>query len=1140
VEESDFVHLHVHTEYSLLDGACKIGGLVKAARNFKMPALAITDHGNMFGAIEFYRQAKKAGFKPILGCEVYVAPGSRFQKSAGIKEASYHLVLLATNDVGYKNLMKLATIAYLEGFYYRPRVDKEVLARYSQGLICLSGCLKGWIPSLILKDQVDRAMRVAGEYSDIFGKDCFYLELHDHGIEDQRRVNEELLRMSDALNIPLVATNDCHYIAKEDAPAHDILLCIQTGKTIDDPDRLKFPTDEFYFKSPAEMTELFREVPEAISNTTAIAQRCNLELKFDRFHLPHYEVPSDISQDDYLEELCWQGLRERYPQITPQVKDRIAHELKVIRDTGYAPFFLIVWDFVRYAKGKGIPVGPGRGSAPGSLVAYALGITNINPLRHGLLFERFLNPQRVGMPDFDIDFSDERRDEVIGYVVGKYGPEHVAQIITFGTMAARGVIRDVGRALNIPYGQVDKVAKLIPAEQNMTLERALKSVSELRELVDRDKKMRFLIQTARSLEGLTRHASTHAAGVVISRKPLINYVPLFKSSKGEITTQYAMNSLSAIGLLKIDFLGLRNLTVINDALETIKATQNRDIDIDHIPLDDPGTYELLGEGRTIGVFQVESSGMRDLLRKLQPEDFSDLVAVLALFRPGPLGSDVIDDFVKRKHGLVPIKYLRPELEPILKDTYGICIYQEQVMQIASELAGFNMAQADILRRAMGKKTPSIMEEQRKTFVKGANARGIEPAIADKIFTSLAYFAGYGFNKSHSSAYAVISYQTAFLKAHYPVEYMAAVLTSDTGNTDRLVKYINEAREMGIEILPPDINEGMVEFTCTGRGVSFGLAAVKNVGVSAIESIVAAREECGGFHSLYQFCEYVDLRLVNKRVIESLIKCGAFDSFGAHRSQLMAILEDALEAAQVRQKDRVVGQRSLFEVSEGPGSREQSLPAVEEWPESKRLAFEREALGLYLSAHPLGKYEAIIKKYATYSTANLSSLRSGEEVAIGGIIAKVKEVVTKAGKLMAFLSLEDLEGTSEVVVFPDVYEANTSLIGKDSMILVRGKVDLTGETASVIAFQIMALDRAPELLSSKIHINIDANQIDKETLLSLKRVLANHRGNCWVYLHLRLPSGQEMVISVSNIKVEPSEELIEETQGMLSNGVVWFD
>ncbi len=1151
VEHAHFVHLHVHTEYSLLDGACRLKDLVKAARDYRMPALAITDHGNMFGAIDFYRTALAQGIKPIIGCEVYVAPKSRFEKSLSQtkvayapelqrrSEASYHLVLLVKDETGYRNLIKLASIAYLEGFYYKPRVDKEILAKYYEGLIALSGCLKGEIPILILDNRIEEAKRVAKEYRDIFGEENFYLELHDHGIEEQKRVNEELISMGRELGIPLVATNDCHYIRRQDAPAHDILLSIQTATTIDDPNRLKFSTEEFYLKSPQEMAELFHYVPEAIENTIQIAERCNLELKFGETHLPHYRPPEGYTLDDYLAELCHKGLKERYPQVTPEMEERLKHELKIIRDTGYASYFLIVWDFIQFAKSKGIAVGPGRGSAPGSLVAFSLGVTSLDPLKHGLLFERFLNPERITMPDIDIDFADDRRDEVIDYVIKKYGKENVAQIVTFGTLKARAVVRDVGRSLKFPYSEVDRIAKLIPPEIGMTIERALRTVPELKEITEKNEKVKGLVDIAKTLEGLVRHASTHAAGIVISKEPLTNYVPLFKGARDEIATQYAMGPLEAIGLLKMDFLGLRNLTVIDNTLKILKEKENIAIDLSKIPMDDEKTFDLLRKAHTVGVFQIESSGMRDLLKKLKPEEFSDIIALIALYRPGPMGSGMADDFIRSKHGLIPIKYLHPRLEPILKDTYGVILYQEQVMRIASDLAGFTMAKADLLRQAMGKKISVLLDQQRREFVEGAVKNEVARGIADNIFDLISHFSGYGFNRSHAAAYALISYQTAYLKANYPLYYMAALLTSEMNNTDKLIKYIELAKRMEIEILPPDINESLGDFTVVGNSIRFGLAAVKNVGSGAIASMTEMRKKKGKFRSLYHFCEEVDTRLINRRAIESLIKCGAFDPLGAFRSQFMAVLDEALERASVRQRERARGQTSFLEVLEG-AKETGHLPDMEEWPENKLLAFEKEALGFYISGHPLARFSQVLEKYATSTTAKLGELANGGEVTLGGIITTLRLITTRNGKRMAFAGLEDLKGRVEVIVFPDVYNQEASLVRKETMLIVKGRVDRSGEIAKVIASQILPLEEAEELLTKAVHINMTTTGLEGEMLNPLKKILLAHPGEAKLYLHLRTTHHGEAVISPGpRIKVKATPELKKEIEELLGEGTIYY-
>ncbi len=1140
---SPFVHLHNHTEYSLLDGACRLPALIDKAREYKMPALSITDHGNLFGAIEFYRQAEKAGVKPIIGCEVYVAPKSRFEKTAsGIREAAFHLTLLAKDEEGYGNLIKLSTAGYLEGFYYRPRVDKELLSTCSAGIIALSGCLKGEIPHLIQRGLLPQARQLAGYFQDIFGKENFFLEVSRQGIEGQEKIIEETINIARDLSLPLVATNDCHYLNKEDSQAHDVLLCIQTGKTVDDPERMKFSTDEFYFKSPEEMRTLFADIPEAISHTIEIAERCNLKLTFGQSHFPRFKVPEGDTWDSYLEKLCREGVKRRYSGFTGEIEGRLTQELKIIKETGYASYFLIVWDFIRYAKEKGIPVGPGRGSAGGSLVAYLLEITEIDPLKYDLLFERFLNPERIKPPDIDIDFCYERRQEVIDYVVKKYGQDRVAQIITFGTMAAKGVIRDVGRALNMPYGEVDRIAKLIPAELNITLSQALEKEPELKDLAKSDDRVGQLIKVALSLEGITRHASTHAAGVVISEEPLTNFVPLFKGGNGEVTTQYDMDSAADIGLLKVDFLGLRTLTVIHDTLSIVKHTRGKEIDLSGIPLDDEKTFALLKEARAGGVFQLESAGMRDLLRKIAPEKFEDIIAIVGLHRPGPLGSGMVNDFIKGKQGLTAPRYDHPDLEPILKDTYGVILYQEQIMMIVNKLAGFSLGQADILQRAISKKIPEIMDQQRESFLQGAAKNGVSKRVAKKVFDLVSHFAGYGFNKSHTTAYALIAYRTAYLKANYPVEFMAALLTSEMGNTDKIVIYINECREMGIKVLPPDVNESYAKFTVVGEDIRFGLAAVKNVGEGAIQSVIEQREKEGKFKSLYQFCEEVDLRLVNKRVIESLIKCGAFDSFGLHRSQLMAAADKAVSAAQDVQKAREKGQATFFddfEAEKGFRADFQNIPPLPEWPESKLLAFEKETLGFYVTGHPLAEYESLLGKYATATTAKLGDCSDGEEVSLGGIISGAKQKVTRKGERMALFNLEDLEGLVSAIAFSGTVEKFSSLIKSDSLVFVKGRVDLREERPKLIVSEIIPLPEVEERLARAVHIKLIIKGMEKPALADLKDILLAHPGDCSLYLHL-IGAGEEIVaLANGQVRVRPNKEMVARVKELLGEDAVYF-
>lgn len=1133
---SDFVHLHVHTQYSLLDGACQIEQLLKLAAQFKMPALAITDHGNMFGAIDFYLAAQKAGVKPIIGCEAYISPGSRLEKSSrGIQEASYHLILLAQNEQGYKNLMKLVSIGYLEGFYYRPRIDKEVLSQHSQGIIGLTSCLKGEIPFLIQKGLFNEALKTTDDYCQIFGRDNFYLELQENQIPEQSSVNEGLLKIAKELNLPIVATNDVHYLAKDKARAHEALLCIQTQTTLDDPNRMRFQTDEFYLKDASTMKELFSSLPEAIVNTLKVAERCNLELDFNKINLPRFNPPSGKTKDEFLKELCEQNLPKRYQSITPEITGRMENELKVIKKMGFTSYFLIVWDFIHYAKQSNIPVGPGRGSAAGSLVSFLLEITDIDPLKYGLIFERFLNPERLGLPDIDIDFCYERRPEVINYVAKKYGKENVAQIITFGTMQARAVIRDVGRVMAVPYIEVDRLAKMIPPDPNITLAEALRTEPELNKLYKNDPKVTGIIEIALSLEGLTRHASTHAAGVVISDLPLTDYLPLFKTSDDQITTGYAMGALEKIGLLKMDFLGLRTLTVISQTVKIVRETQGKVIDIETIPFDDQKTFELLVAAHTYGVFQLESSGMRDLLRKLELSKFEELIALLALFRPGPIGSGMLDDFIKRKKNPSSIRYDHPKLESILKETYGIIVFQEQVMQIASSLAGFTLTQADNLRRAMSKKIPEVMEESRNAFIEGCRTHSkIEKGLASKIFDLIEYFSGYGFNRSHSAAYALISFRTAYLKANFPVEFMCALLTSEKDNTDKIVEYVSECENMAIKILPPDVNESMANFMVVdNKTIRFGLLAVKNVGSLAIESIVKAREK-DKFITLFDFCERVDLRLVNRKVIESLIKCGAFDFLRIHRSQLMAVLDRALESGSKTQKERQKGQFSFFDTADTANGFKKNLeeiPQIKEWPQAQILSFEKEILGFYVTGHPLAHYETHIKKLTACNTKGLREQADGSEVRIVGLISKVKHTNTRrTNERMAILKLEDLQGDVEVLVFPNTFKQVYNYIKPSMVVVLKGRLNLKEETPKIIASDICLLEDAYKSISA---INIELSGVSETILHILKEKLAGFPGKVPVYLHLDTPSYKRVQILVGEeFFVQPNEALINELNQLL--------
>jgi len=1136
---SDFVHLHLHTQFSLLDGACRIHELLNLAKQYKMDSLAITDHGNMFGAIDFYVEAQKAGIKPIIGCEAYIAPRNRLEKTLqGAEEASYHLILLAKDETGYRNLMKLVSIGYLEGFYYKPRIDKEVLSQYKQGLIGMSACLKGEIPSLLKQRRFNDALKAADELYNIFGKDNFYLELQENLIPEQKIVNVDLIKISKELKIPLVATNDVHYLSKENAKSHEALLCIQTQTTLDDPNRMRFSTEEFYFKSPEEMKKIFSHCPEAIMNTVEIARRCNVELDFSSIHLPKYEPPEGKPKEEFLKELCERGLKDRFGSsggVNAVINSRLEYELKIIKNMGFTSYFLIVWDFIHYAKSKGIPVGPGRGSAAGSLVSYILGITDIDPLKYGLLFERFLNPDRLGLPDIDIDFCYERRQEVIDYVTKKYGRENVAQIITFGTMQARAVVRDVGRVMGVAYADVDRLAKMITPDPNSNLKDALTNEIELNALYKTDSKITALLNTAMALEGLNRHASIHAAGVVISDKPLDTYSPLFKTQDDQITTGYSMSALDKIGLLKMDFLGLRTLTVIDQTLKIIKKTKDIDLDIETVPLDDPKTYKLLSSARTIGIFQVESSGMRDLLKKLEPERFEDLIALLALYRPGPIGSGMLDDFMQRKHNLVPARYEHPKLEAILKETYGIMVYQEQIMQIASSLAGFTLAQADLLRKAMGKKIPEVMEKQRRNFVTGCVKNEIKESTATKIFNLIDHFSSYGFNKSHSAAYALISFRTAYLKANYPVEFMTALLTSERDNTDKIVEYVNEASRMGITILPPDINESDALFKVVdNKTIRFGLLAVKNVGGGAIESVIEAREKDDKFTSLENFCQHIDLRLVNKKVVESLIKCGAMDYFGLPRAQMVAGLERILEHSSRTQKERLKGQLSFFdlETSEnGFKNAELDLPQIKEWPEPQILAFEKDMLGFYVSGHPLARYARQLRRFTSTSIGNLALHQDEEEVKIVGLIAKIKQTLTRAKQeKMAILKIEDLEGIVEALVFPQAFQKIGRYILPNTVVLVRGKLNLKEDTPKIIVNDLLPMDAVYKLITA---MSINLSGLQENLFISLKELLLTNTGRVPVYLHLDTPAKAKVQLVVGeNLYVNPSEKLIQDVIDLL--------
>jgi len=1143
MRHSNFVHLHLHTQYSLLDGAIRPAELISLAREHKMPAVAMTDHGNIFGAIEFYEKAMKSGVKPIIGCEIYVAPGDRMDKSplGRGQTTAYHLVLLVKNYKGYQNLCKLLSKAYIEGFYYKPRVDKELLRELNEGLIALSACLHGEVSYNLNNGNIDGARAAAIEYREIFNNRRFFFELQENGMEEQRKVNKGLIELSKELNIPVVATNDCHYLRKEDARFHDILLCIQTGTTVNAENRMRFATDQLYVKSPEEMTETFSHIPEAITNTIEIAERCNVELKLGENHLPEYPVPQGETLETLIDKKAKEGLESRLAAMKATGVDvdslkwhyheRLGKEMKVIKGMGFPGYFLIVADFIDHARSLGIPVGPGRGSAAGSLVAYALGITNIDSIKYNLLFERFLNPDRISLPDIDIDFCFERRDEVIRYVTDKYGSDNVGQIITFGQMKAKACLRDVGRALDMPYADVDRIAKLVPNTLNITIEEALVQEPKLKTLSKEDPKVGELIEAAIALEGLPRHASTHAAGVVIANRPLVDYLPLYKSQKEDVvTTQFPMKDVERIGLVKFDFLGLKTLTVIDKALKLIKKNRGVVVDLDSIPLDDAQTYNLVATGNTNGIFQLESSGLKEVLRKLKPESFEDMVAAVALYRPGPLQSGMVDDFINRKHKRVPIVYEVDQLKGILENTYGVMVYQEQVMEIAKVLAGYTPGDADVLRKAMGKKNDQVMLEQRNKFLDGAKKNGIPQKKAEKIFDLMAKFAGYGFNKSHSAAYALISYHTAYLKCHYPVEFMAALMGSDMNNTDQVVKYINECRDMSIGVDPPDINESSIEFAVKDGRIRFALAAVKNVGAAALEDVLRIRED-GPFTSLVDFLSRLDTRKVNKKVVESLIKAGAFDSLGKGRGQVYNAIEAAMEIASSVQRDREMGQGSIFDMLGGAASQakvntisEESFPA---WTDKEALAFEKETLGFYFSSHPLASHKKELSLYTTGTIEEIKLKDDEAEVTIGGIVTEMKETVTKKGARMAFARVEDLSASIEVVIFSAVYKKAAELLASGAPLIMVGRLDKKDEEAKLIANAISPIDNVTEIEDKlkvrKTHIMAPSEGLNAERLAALRKIIEENPGPSPVYLHIQYPGGRDVNISLSDkLKVSPIE------------------
>jgi DNA polymerase-3 subunit alpha len=1189
---TEFVHLHLHTEYSLLDGACRIDELLDQVKSLGMPAVAVTEHGNMFSAITFHDHARERGVRPILGCEVYVAPGSRHDRGGPVSENYNHLVLLAETRQGWHNLIKLVSAGYTEGFYRKPRIDKDLLARHAAGIIGLSSCLKGEIPSAITADQAARAAASAATFRDILGAQNFFLELQWHGIEDQRLVNRGLAPIARDLGLPLVATNDVHYLRHGDHVPHDVLLCIGTGRSVNDAERLRYHGDQFYLKTGDEMTRVFgAEFPDAISNTVRIADRCDVDLSGAENHLPNFDVPHGYSLDEYFEHVVRDGFAERLVRLQQvaaagslrhaiaEYEQRLGYEIDMIKRMRYPGYFLIVWDFIRYARERGIAVGPGRGSAAGSLVAYCLRITDVDPLEYDLIFERFLNPERVSLPDIDIDFCERRRGEVIEYVTRRYGRENVAQIITFGTMKAKAAVRDVARALDIPLADANKVAKLIPAALDMTIDKAVEEAPALRELEQADPTVKELLGVARRLEGMARHASTHAAGVVIAPGPITDYAPLYKGGRDEIVTQWAMKEIERVGLLKMDFLGLSTLTLIQDALVEIERTTGEKLDIDNVRLDDEKTYQLFGEGLTYGVFQFESSGMREILRKARPQRLDDLIALNALYRPGPLRSGMVDDFIARKQGRKEIAYGLKQLEPILAATYGVIAYQEQVIRIAREVGGFTLGEADILRKAMGKKNPEVMAKQRGKFVEGAKKSGVAEKKAGPIFDLMEHFAGYGFPKAHSTAYALLAYQTAYLKANYPWHFQAALLTIESQNSDKVALYLGECRDRGIPVLPPDINESELRFMVTPQGVRFGLTAIKNVGEGAIESILEVRRKTGRIGSLQELCEGLDLRLVNKRVLEALVKSGSLDSLapaGAAalpprllRPRLMAALDAAVDHGARVQRDQEFGQGALFGGSESGVHGDPAvapLPDAHAWSDIELLNAEKEAVGLYWTGHPIDSHAADLREIGARTIADLQGVdrantrdddtapltaagpdfgrattRGGDDVTVGGIVSGTRPLKTRKGDPMAVFTLEDPHGGVEVVVFPETFKLARAMIEDGALVLVKGKLERDDETLRILASEVSALGVVRERLAHELAITVNVPPHGRETFEALAEVFARHKGDKPVTFQLVL-KGQPTALRVraqvsAHIRVRPSPVLVEQVERICGPGAV---
>jgi len=1153
-----FVHLHLHTDYSMLDGACDVEKLCERAKQLGMPAVAMTDHGNIFGAVHFVNAAKHEGIKPIVGCELYICKKDdhNIERTPPDNDTYNHLLVLAENEEGYRNLAKITSEASLHGFYYKPRVSKKFLAEHSKGLIGLSGCLKGEVAEFLMEGKYEAARSAAVSYRDIFGKDNFFLEIQDQGLEMEHRIHPDLFRLEKELALPMVATNDSHYLCEEDAHAQDVMVCIQTGKSIQDTNRMKFQGTGFYVKSHDEMFQVFKDAPDVLSRTLAIAERCNLRLEKVSNPFPHFDVPAGYTLDSYFEHVSREGFARRLEVIrnlqeqgrikhsVAEYEQRLARELAIIQQMQFSGYFLIVWDFVRYAREHHIPVGPGRGSAAGSLVSYSLGITDLDPLQQELLFERFLNPERISMPDIDMDFCMNRRGEVIDYVTRKYGRDNVAQIITFGTMAAKAAIKDVGRAMDIPYADVDRIAKMVPTTLNIKLEQAIKDSPALQQAYESEPQVRQLLDTARKLEGLVRNAGVHAAGVVISPRPLTELVPLHKTKNDEIVTAFDMVAIEKMGLLKMDFLGLTTLTILDDTVKLIAQTRGEHLVLENIPLNDQTTYEkVFHKALTTGVFQFESHGMRDVLRRYQPSTIGDLTALNALYRPGPIQGGMIDYFIDRKHGRKKIEYELPELKEMLEDTWGVIVYQEQVMQIANRLAGYSLGEADVLRRAMGKKKPEEMAQQRDRFVEGAVQRGYPPKKVEKIFDLLAKFAEYGFPKAHSAAYALLAYQTAYLKTHYPVEFMAAMLTSVTGSTDDVVKYINECREMGIRVEPPDINVSTANFTPHGSAIRFGLAAVKNVGHNAIESIVAGRKEKGRYNSIYEFCEKVDLRLLNKRVLESLVKSGAMDSLG-RRAQLMAVLDKAIDRAAKTQRDAESGQHGLFGVfqQEENQSDNDRLPDAPDWDEHTRLAAEKEILGFFITGHPLEKYRDKLENLRALSTGDITAMKSStgkdENITTAGIITGIKVLKSKKGDFYAQGTLEDMEGSVEMIVFPEAYRKLGDKVKLEVPVLVRGGLRIEeGANPKLTANEIIPLEDAKVPLPRSLRIRIPVETASESTVDDLHLLCSQSKGDAKVLFDVERQGDFMVVMEAEGYNVLPDRNFMARVEELCGRGAV---